>query len=142
MQLGSAFLICQNASSYFTTVGGGNIINLASIYRFVPPRFGIYDDTPMTKKIEYVICKARIIQLTKHLARYLKGRNIRVNYISPGEVLNGSHLETFVRRYNAHGLNKGRLDSIDIAGTTVFLLSDYSTYVNGQNIVIDDGFTL
>ena len=45
-------------------------------------------------------------------------------------------------RNKEFALNKGMLDPIDISGTLVFLLSDYSTFVNGQNIIVDDGWTL
>ena len=141
IHLGGAFLICQKAFHYFSGRGGGNIINFGSIYGIMTPRFEIYDGTGLTKEIEYVVCKAGIIQMTQYLAKYAKGRNIRVNCVSPGGVFNDQH-EKFVKNYNAHGINKGMLGADDIAGTVLFLLSDSSRYVNGQNIVVDDGFSL
>jgi len=66
---------------------------------------------------------------------------IRVNAISPGGILDGQP-SSFLKKYNDKCLTKGMLDKKDINGTLVFLLSDMSTYVNGQNIVIDDGFSV
>ena len=139
--LGSAFLVCQSAAKYFSEVGSGNIINISSIYGVMNPRFEIYEDTPMTKEVEYSVCKSAIIHLTGYLAKYLKGRDIRVNCVSPGGVLNGEP-DQFVDRYNSHCMNKGMLGGDDVAGTVLFLLSDHARYVNGQNIVVDDGFSL
>ncbi|MBT4889928.1 MAG: SDR family oxidoreductase [Rhodospirillales bacterium] len=141
LHLGGTFLTCQKATAYFEQNGGGNIINFSSIYGVMAPRFELYDDTPMTKEVEYIVSKSAIIHLTKYLAKYLSGKNIRVNCISPGGVLDGQ-VEIFLERYNANCLNKGMLDGEDIAATTLFMLSDMSRHINGQNIVVDDGFTL
>jgi len=139
--LGGAFLICQKAIDYFTGKGAGNIVNFSSIYGVMAPRFEVYDGTEMTKEVEYIVCKSAIVQMTKYLAKYVKGRNIRVNCVSPGGVWNNQP-DAFVENYNAHGLNKGMLDPGDVAGSVIFLLSDQSQYINGQNIVVDDGYSL
>jgi len=139
--IGSAFLVCQSAFAYFSNKGGGNIINISSVYGSLPPRFEIYEGTPMTKEVEYVVAKAGVNQLTRYLAAYSKGKNIRVNCVSPGGIL-ADEPNAFIEKYNARCLNKGMLDGSDVAGTVVYLLSDLSTYVNGQNITVDDGFTL
>ena len=139
--LGGAFLVCQKAAAILTSQGGGSIINCSSIYGFMAPQFGIYKDTPMTKEVEYVTTKAAIIQLTRYLAQYLKGKSIRVNCISPGGIFNDQP-QPFLDRYNAQCNIKGMLDGKDVSGTIVFLLSDLATYLTGQNIVVDDGFSL
>lgn len=139
--LGAAFLLCQKAAIYFTKRGEGNIINFASIYGFLPPRFEIYENSQMTKEVEYVVCKSAIIQLTKYLAKYLKGRNIRVNCVSPGGVRD-DHSKEFLSKYASYCMNKGMLNSKDVTGTVLFLLSDQSKFITGQNIVVDDGFSL
>ena len=140
--LGGAFLVCQKAAALFTSQkNGGVIINCSSVYGIMAPRFEIYEGTSMTKEVEYVVTKAAIIQLTHYLAQYLKGREIRVNCISPGGVLD-KQPQSFVDQYNAQCNTKGMLDGKDIAGTIVFLLSDLATHITGQNIVVDDGFSL
>ena len=139
--LGGAFLVCQKAAKILASQGGGSIINCSSIYGFMAPRFDIYKDTPMTKEVEYITTKAAIIQLTRYLAQYLKPQYIRVNCISPGGVFNDQP-QPFLDKYNAHCNIKGMLNGEDVAGTIGFLLSDLATHLTGQNIVIDDGFSL
>ena len=139
--LGGAFLICQAAAKYFRAHVGGSIVNLGSVYGFMPPRFDIYDGTKMTKEIEYVVSKAGIIQMTAYLAQYLKGTGIRVNCVSPGGVFDRQDPK-FVKRYNKMCAGKGMLAPEDVAGTVLYLLSDAAKAVTGQNIVVDDGFSL
>jgi len=141
MHLGGYFLVAQQAALFFTRQGHGNIINMSSIYGVIAPRFEIYEGTAMTMPVEYAAIKSAIIHLTRYMAKYLQGKNIRVNAISPGGILDRQPSE-FLQRYNAHCSTKGMLDGTDIIGTTVYLLSDLSSSVTGQNIVVDDGFSL
>jgi enoyl-[acyl-carrier-protein] reductase (NADH) len=61
--------------------------------------------------------------------------------VSPGGIFDHQASE-FLEAYKAHTLGRGMLDVGDVLGSILYLLSDYSQYVNGQNIVVDDGFTL
>jgi len=82
-----------------------------------------------------------VISLTRYLAAYWEGQNIRVNCISPGGVLHPGENEDFVRRYSQH-VPLGRKANIqEIPGAVVFLASDAASYINGQNVVIDGGWT-
>ena len=141
LNLGGYFLTSQQFAKFFYEQGYGNIINLASIYGVVAPRFQIYNDTPMTTPVEYAAIKSGLIHLTKYMAKYFKGKRIRVNTISLGGI-EDRQPEPFLKAYKDFCLNKGMLDAKDVCGTVLFLLSDLSEYVNGQNIVVDDGFTL
>ena len=141
INLGGYFLTSQQFAKFFYEQGYGNLINLASIYGVVAPRFQIYNNTSMTTPVEYAAIKSGLIHLTKYMAKYFKGKNIRVNTISLGGI-EDKQPESFLRAYKEFCLNKGMLNAKDIAGTVLFLLSDLSEYVNGQNIVVDDGFTL
>ena len=141
MHIGGYFLVSQQFAKYFEQQGYGNIINMASIYGVIAPKFNIYQDLDMTTPVEYAAIKSSIIHLTKYMANYLKGKNIRVNAISPGGIYNNQDNE-FIRGYSENCLSKGMLDKSDINGTLIYLLSDLSRYVNGQNIIVDDGFTL
>ena len=141
MNLGGYFLTSQQFAKFFEKQGYGNIINLASIYGVIAPRFEVYDNTPMTMPIEYAAIKSGLIHLSKYMAKYFKGKNIRVNTISLGGI-EDKQPEPFLRAYKEFCLNRGMLDAKDISGTVLFLLSDLSEYVNGQNIVVDDRFTL
>ena len=141
MNLGGYFLTSQQFAIYFEKQGYGNIINLASIYGVIAPRFEIYDNTPMTMPVEYAAIKSGLIHLSKYMAKYFKGKNIRVNTISLGGI-EDKQPESFLKAYKEFCLNKGMLNAKDISGTVLYLLSDLSEFVNGQNIVVDDGFTL
>ena len=141
MNLGGYFLTSQLFAKYFYDQGYGNIINLASIYGVIAPRFEIYDNTPMTMPVEYAAIKSGLIHLSKYMAKYFKDKNIRVNTISLGGI-EDKQPEPFLNAYKKFCLNKGMLNAKDISGTVLYLLSDLSEFVNGQNIVVDDGFTL
>lgn len=141
MNLGGYFLCSQIFAKYFIENGLGNIINISSIYGVIPPRFEIYDNTKMTMPVEYSIIKSGLIHLTKYMSKYLKGNNIRVNTISPGGIID-SQPKKFIAKYKNQCLNKGMLDAEDLTGTLIFLLGNDSKHINGQNIIVDDGFTL
>ena len=141
MNLGGCIIPSQLFSLYFQKQGYGNIINISSIYGVMAPKFEIYDNTEMTMPVEYAAIKSGMLHLTKYMAKYFKGKNIRVNAISPGGILDSQSKE-FLSEYNQQCSTKGMLDSKDLNGTLIFLLSDASQYVNGQNIIIDDGFSI
>lgn len=141
INLGGYFLTSQQFLNYFTQQGYGSIINISSIYGVIAPRFEIYENTPMTMPVEYAAIKSALIHLTKYMAKYYKGKNIRVNSISLGGLFDNQPIP-FLEAYKDFCMNKGMLDKSDINGTLLYLLSDLSQFVNGQNIVIDDGFTL
>lgn len=141
MHLGGFFLTSQIFSKYFIEQGYGNILCVSSIYGVIAPRFEIYEGTKLTTPIEYAVVKSAIIHFTKYLAKYLKDKNIRVNSICPGGIFDNQP-DSFLKAYNLHSSSKGMLDKADLEGTLLFLLSDSSKYINGQNLIIDDGFTL
>lgn len=141
LHLGGYFLATQQIGEYFKKQGHGNIINICSIYGVIAPKFEIYENTSMTVPVEYAVIKSALVHLARYLAKYYKGRNIRVNSISPGGILD-KQPENFLNNYKSKALSKGMLEKTDINGTLIYLLSDMSKYVNGQNIVVDDGFCL
>ncbi|WP_027361966.1 oxidoreductase [Halodesulfovibrio aestuarii] len=142
LHLGSSFLFCQQCARFFQkNEERFSLVNLASIYGVVAPKFDIYDGTSMTTPVEYAAIKSAIIHLTRYLSAYINDSRFRVNSISPGGILDGQP-ETFLNKYREQTNGKGMLDVEDIINPIIFLLSDKSEYIAGQNIVIDDGFTL
>jgi NAD(P)-dependent dehydrogenase (short-subunit alcohol dehydrogenase family) len=139
--LGGYFLVSQQFGIAFRAQGGGTIINIASIYGIAAPRFDVYAGTTMTMPVEYAAIKSAVLHLTQYFAQYFKGSNIRVNAISPGGIVDNQPAQ-FQERYRTYAASKGMLDPADIEGALLFLLSDMSRFVNGQNIVVDDGWTL
>lgn len=141
LHLGGYFLVAQQFGLYFRAQGTGNIINMSSIYGTMAPRFEVYADTPLTMPVEYAAIKSAIIQLTRYFAQYFKGDHIRVNSLSPGGIFDNQP-ESFLKAYNAFCNGKGMLDPVDITGSLLFLLSDGSKHITGQNIIVDDGYQL
>ena len=141
LNIGGFFLVTQKFTEYFCKKDFGNIISLASIYGVVAPRFEVYEDTNMTMPVEYAAIKSAVIHLNQYFMKYTKGRNIRYNCISPGGVRDGQP-EQFINKYNDFSHGKGMLEPKDVARTAIFLLSEYSEFINGQNIIIDDGWVL
>lgn len=119
------------------------IINISSIYGVIPPKFDIYDKyDPRYSSEIYGATKSGVIQLTKYFAKNFSGKNITVNAISPGGILN-KKLQTkkFIRDYNLN-VPLGRMASVDdIVDPILFMCSDKSNYINGQNLIIDGGFS-
>ena len=140
-QLGGAILFSQQMIHHFQSQMHGNLIHVSSIQGISAPKFEHYEGTDMVSPIEYSAIKAGIISITRYLAKYCKNQNIRVNCISPGGILSGQP-ESFLSNYKKDCLSKGMLDATDITGALMFLLSDQSKYISGQNIIIDDGWSL
>ena len=140
-QLGGAILFSQRLISFYREQGYGNLVHVSSIQGVAAPKFEHYVGTKMVSPIEYSAIKSGIISITKYLAKYCKSQNIRVNCISPGGILDDQP-DVFLEKYNSICSSKGMMNANDLNGTIVYLLSNMSKYVNGQNIIIDDGWTL
>jgi NAD(P)-dependent dehydrogenase (short-subunit alcohol dehydrogenase family) len=119
--------------------GGGSIINISSMMGMFGPDLSNYEGTDMgDQPPDYFFHRAGIINLTRYLARMLAGRNIRVNCISPGGLFTNQP-QRFVENYTKK-VPAGRMASHDdIKGLAVLLASDASTYINGENILMDGG---
>jgi len=140
-QIGGSILFAQRVLDFFYKKQEGNLIFVSSIQGFMAPKFEHYENTNMTSPIEYSASKHALVGVTRYLAKYYKGSNIRVNCVSPGGILDGQP-ESFVKEYRKSCNDKGMLDAQDVVGTFIFLLSDSSKYITGQNIIIDDGWSL
>lgn len=139
-QLNSYFYFCQIISAQMIKQNSGTIINMASIYGLVGPDFTIYEDTAMTLPAAYSAIKGGLINFTRYLASYLGKYQIRVNSVSPGGIFDNQSSD-FVKKYE-NKVPLGRMGTPqDIAPSVVFLLSDDSKYITGQNLLIDGGWT-
>jgi NAD(P)-dependent dehydrogenase (short-subunit alcohol dehydrogenase family) len=144
LHLGGYFLFMQSCVRYaLTSKRDFSLVNLSSIYGSMSPRFSLYEETKMTMPIEYAGIKAGLEHMTRYVNSYMKGRcvSFRANCVSPGGILSGQD-KSFLDRYGKHCLGKGMLDGQDITGSIIFLLSDASRYVVGQNLIVDDGFSI
>ena len=124
---------------------GGKIVQIASVYGCVGPDASIYKGSKylgveINTPAVYSASKAAVLGLTKYLATYWGSSGIRVNSISPGGVASGQNDE-FVNRYSAKVPMARMGERTEIAATLLFLVSEDSSYITGQNIIVDGGFT-
>ena len=123
---------------------GGVILNIASDLSVFSPdqrlyrKVGLADDMQPVKPVTYSVIKAGLVGLTRYLATYWADKGVRCNALSPGGVFNGQG-EEFMQRLNSL-IPLGRMASKDEYRAAVqFLCSDASSYMNGQNVVMDGG---
>lgn len=142
LHLGSAFLFTQQCAAYFKKHQiAFSLVNISSIYGVVAPKFDIYNNTSMTTPVEYAAIKSALLHLNKYAAAYVNDSHFRINSVSPGGIFDHQP-EVFLEAYKKNTHGEGMLDVEEIIGSILFLLSDQSKFITGQNIVVDDGFSL
>jgi len=139
VNLTSAFVMVQEGSDALASSGHGSVIFLGSIYGMVGPDMGLYEGTKMAHPAAYPASKGGLLQLTRYLSTVLAPR-VRVNAISPGGVWR-SQPEKFHERYKARAPLGRMAVEEDLKGAVAYLASDLSSYVTGQNICVDGGWT-
>lgn len=137
----STIMLSQKILKLFLKQKHGNLILFSSIQGIAPPKFEHYYGTNMVSPIEYSAIKSAIISITKYLAKLYKKKNIRVNCISPGGIIY-KQPKKFVQNYLKSTGNKGLLNPEDLNVAVKFLLSENSKCYNGQNLIVDDGWSL
>jgi len=125
--------------------GRGSIVNIGSLYATQAPDPRLYDhievDPPFLKPAAYGASKAGVVSLTTYFARLWGAQGVRVNALSPGGVAGGQDQE-FVRKYTER-VPLGRMaEPEDLIGPLLFLATDASRYVTGQNLRVDGGITV
>jgi NAD(P)-dependent dehydrogenase (short-subunit alcohol dehydrogenase family) len=139
-QLNSYFYMSQKVAIQMVKQKRGSIINMASMYGVVAPDFTVYDGTNMTMPAAYSAIKGGLVNLTRYIAAYYGPQQIRVNTVSPGGIFDNQNT-IFVRNYEKKVPMRRMGTPSDIAPSVVFLLSDDSKYITGQNLIIDGGWT-
>jgi NAD(P)-dependent dehydrogenase (short-subunit alcohol dehydrogenase family) len=138
-------LCCQVFGGQMASAGRGAIINISSIYGLVSPDQGIYeyrrkDGAQFYKPVAYSASKSALLNLTRYLATYWAGQNVRVNSVSFAGVYNNQDPE-FLANYCAK-VPLGRMAREDeYNGAIIFLLSEAASYMTGSNVVLDGGWT-
>ena len=141
------FLCSQIVSNKMLENGGGVILNISSDLGVISPdqriykQDGVEDNLQNVKPITYSAAKWAVVGMTKYLSVYFAQRGIRVNCLSPTGVYN-NHPEDFVKKLS-NIIPMGRMADIDeYKGAIVFLCSDASSYMTGENLIIDGGKTV
>jgi NAD(P)-dependent dehydrogenase (short-subunit alcohol dehydrogenase family) len=144
--LTGAFICSQVFGGELARRGRGAIVNVASDLAVIGPDQRLYrrddlpDDRQPVKPVTYSVVKSALVGLTRWLATYWADAGVRVNAISPGGVYTGQPDE-FVARLTQL-IPMGRMAQPDeYLGAIVFLCSDASAYMTGQNLIVDGGRT-
>ena len=123
---------------------GGVILNISSDLSIISPdqrlyrKKGVRDQQQPVKPVTYSVIKSGLIGLTRYLATYWADQGVRCNALSPGGIYNGQG-EEFVAKVESL-IPMGRMaDRDEYRSTVQYMCSDASSYMNGQNIVVDGG---
>jgi NAD(P)-dependent dehydrogenase (short-subunit alcohol dehydrogenase family) len=138
VNLTAPFHLCQSLAPLLRNSMGANIINIGSIYGELGPDWSLYDGTSMANPAAYSASKGGLIQLTRWLATTL-APNIRVNAISPGGIFRNQP-DIFVKRYEGRTPLARMATENDFRGAVAYLASDMSSYVTGENMMVDGGW--
>jgi NAD(P)-dependent dehydrogenase (short-subunit alcohol dehydrogenase family) len=139
VNLTAPFALIQAATPLLRASGHGSVVNIGSTYGVVGPDMSLYEGTAMGNPAAYAASKGGLTQLTRWLATTL-APDIRVNCISPGGVERGQP-DPFVQRYLARTPLARMGTEEDMKGALLYLASDLSAYVTGQNLLVDGGWT-
>lgn len=125
--------------------GAGSIVNVLSIYGVVAPDQRIYEGSEyegrtINTPAVYSASKAGLWGLTRYLASYWGADGVRVNAVTPGGVFSGQN-DTFVANYCRRSMLGRMAKAEEVAAAAEFLVSDRSSYITGQNIIVDGGLT-
>ena len=144
VNLTGIFLVTQACSRQMVAQGKkGSIINICSTYGLNGPDQRIYIKNGKRvafKPVYYTTTKAGVMGFTKYLAAYYAGTEIRVNALTPGGVYN-NHEEYFVTNYSAKTIMGRMAHKDEMNGALLFLASEASSYMTGNNVVVDGGWT-
>jgi len=139
INLTAVFVLTQSCTAALRASGHGSVVTVGSTYGMVGPDWRIYEGTEMGNAAGYAASKGGVIQLTKWLATTL-APDIRVNCLSPGGVFR-DHPDSFRRAYEARTPMQRMATEEDYMGACLFLVSELSAYVTGQNLAVDGGWT-
>lgn len=142
--LSGAFLCSRIFGSTMAERGSGVILNIASDLSVIAPdqrlyrQAGLVESNQPVKPVSYSVIKTALLGLTRYLAAYWADKGVRVNALSPGGVLN-QQPKDFVDKLSQL-IPLGRMAHLaEYRGAVQFLCSDASSYMTGQNLVVDGG---
>lgn len=138
VNLTASFQIIQNNKKLLEKSSNASIINVGSIYGIYGPDLSIYENTKLNNPAAYSVSKAGLLQLTRWMSTVLAPK-IRVNSISPGGIFRNQP-EEFVKRYVEKTPLKRMGSESDIVGAAIYLSTNLSSWVTGQNIIVDGGW--
>jgi len=146
-----AVLTAQVIGNYFiNTNKKGSIINISSMYGLVAPSPDLYSGTDFLNPPSYSVNKAGLIALTRYIASFWGGYGIRCNAVAPGPFPNIEHKASnsvdpndfFIQRLNERTALKRTGHPSELSGLLIYLATEASSYMTGQTLSIDGGWTI
>jgi len=136
------FLCSQEVGKIMVRQKRGAIVNISSIYGLVGADQRIYGRSKLNSTASYAATKGAIVNLTRYLAAYWHRKNIRVNTLSLGGVMDTSYMSSeFIKNYSSKTILGRMARKEDYNAALLFLVSDASSYMTGSNLIIDGGWT-
>lgn len=143
INLRGLFLCCKEIGEVMRKQNKGVIVNISSIYGIVGADQRIYGKSRLNSPAFYSATKGAMVNLTRYLAAYWRGKNIRVNTLTLGGVYDSKlHKDKeFVKRYSEKTILGKMANKEDYDGALLFLTSNASSYMTGANLIVDGGWT-
>lgn len=138
------FTSVKAVGPYMLDRGGGSIVNTASLWSILAPDPKMYLDLPIQPAAHVPAAKGAVLQLTKYFAAIWGAKGIRVNAVTPGwfPKKRGPERPDYMREIT-NRVPLGRIGApADLVGAYLYLLSDASKYVTGQNLIVDGGYSI
>ena len=142
----------QNATGYFLLArrlrdhvvsrgASGSIVMIGSMYGVVGSYPDAYDGVCAASPVQYHTLKGGIVHMTRHLAVYWAKDNVRVNCLSPGPFPSEKAPQEMVERLKQKSPSGRMGEPHELKGPLLMLVSDAGSYVTGQNLLVDGGWT-
>tara|TARA_B110001450_G_scaffold250451_1_gene269131 strand:- start:1405 stop:2157 length:753 start_codon:yes stop_codon:yes gene_type:complete len=140
LNLNNTILLTESIIPSLKRSKNGSIINICSIYSFLGYDYNLYKGTQMKSPLGYGVSKAGLKHYSKMLSTSLAPK-IRVNSISPGGIFRDQPI-SFVKKYLLKTPLNRMGNEKDVANAVIFFSSDLSSYITGQNLVVDGGYSV
>jgi NAD(P)-dependent dehydrogenase (short-subunit alcohol dehydrogenase family) len=140
VNLKGTFLLCQVLGSHMAEKRSGSIVNIPSTYSVVAPNQNLYKGTKMGCPAAYSASKGGVDALSQYLSSYWAASGVRVNMITPHGVWN-NHEEQFEKNFAGFSPMQRMSYNHEVAPALIYLLSDAASYVTGNNMLVEGGWT-
>lgn len=141
VNLKGTFLMCQVIGSWLAENKKGSIVNIPSTYSVVAPNQNLYKGTNMGCPAAYSASKGGVEALSNYLSSYWASKKVRVNMITPHGVWN-NHEDKFEENFAQFTPMERMSYNHEVASALIYLLSDASSYVTGDNMLVEGGWTV
>jgi NAD(P)-dependent dehydrogenase (short-subunit alcohol dehydrogenase family) len=145
LALTPTFVLCRALAERMKPRGSGAFVLFSSMYGVVAPDKSIYHDPMAPNPIDYGASKAATLQLSRYLAMHYGPEGIRFNCVTPGPFPNPGVQRNhpgFIEDLRSKTVLKRIGQNHEIVGPTLFLLTDSASFVTGQSLVVDGGWTI